>query len=102
MRGFDRQNVVRFLNYTKLGVIAVWIAAVQASLSIADVITLLTNAELVFDIKDGLSQILSILARTAQQMKNDALSRFLANAGESLTLLDQTGEGCCEFSHERV
>jgi hypothetical protein len=81
--------------------VAVWIAAIQADFTVADVIALLADAELVFDIENGLSQTLGILARTAQEVKDDTLSRFLADAGEALTFLNQTREGCREFSHER-
>ncbi len=77
------------------------IATIEANLTIADVVALRANAELIFDVENSLRQILGVFPRRAQQVERNTLGRFLADAGEAFTLLDEPGKRLGEFGHLR-
>ena len=55
-RSLNGHNVVRLFHDADLRVLAMRIAAVEAQVTVTDVVALGANAELVFDIENGLRQ----------------------------------------------
>jgi hypothetical protein len=80
---------MRFFDNTDLRMLSVRIAAVEAQLAIADVITLRADPQLVFNVENGLREILSIFTRNAQQMKRNTLRGLLPDPGQPLAFLNQ-------------
>ena len=75
------------------------IAAVQTKLAITDVVALSADAQLIFNINNGLGQVLRVFTRGAKQVEGDALSGLLPDAGEPFTFLNQPGKRLSEVGH---
>jgi hypothetical protein len=99
VRRLDRENVMRLFHDAEQGMIAVRIAAIEAQFGIANVIALRAERQLVFHIEKGLRQPLRVFARNAQQVKRNALRRFLSNAGQPLALGNQACQRLRKFRH---
>ncbi len=99
MRGFNRRDIVRLLDYADLRLFAVRIAAIETQLAVADVVARCADAELVFDVKNRLREIFGVFPWGAEQMKCNALRGFLANARQPLAFLYEPGQRLGKLRH---
>src|SRR5690242_6984562 len=90
---------MRLFEYADLRLFAVRIAAEQAERAVTDVVAAFADAELVFDIENGLRQIFGVFARRAKQMKGNTLRRFLADSGQPFAFLNEPGQRLRELRH---
>ena len=90
--GFNRRDIVRLFDYADLRLFTVRIAAEQAERAVADVVAAFADAELVFNIENGLRQVFGIFARRAKQMKSNPLRRFLADSRQPFAFLNEPGQ----------
>ena len=98
-RHFDAHDIVRLLHHADDLPVAPGVAAILAQFGIADVIADRADAQLVFNVENGLREVLGIVAAGAHYVKRDALRGLLADARQALELGDQPGQRLREIGH---
>lgn len=98
-RGFDPDDIGRFLHHTDHLGVAIGIAAELAQIAIADVVADAAEAEFILDVEDGLRQVAGIVARASQDVEREALRRLLADSGQAFEFVDEASEGFGEIGH---
>ena len=90
---------MRFFDDADDALVAVRAGAVEAGIGVGDIRADGAFADFFLGVADGVGEGEGVLGRAAQEMKGEALGRFLANSGKMLQFVDETFNRTGKIGH---